>query len=68
MKKYRIGTIATAYIDLGVFEAENEEEAIEKAFEAQGSDVITLCYHCSHKVGELILSDREGDIEVEEVE
>lgn len=68
MAKYRVGTIATTYVDLGEFEADSKDEAIEKAFEAQGCNVIKLCYHCAHKVGELYLSDRDEDIEVEEME
>ena len=66
--KYRVGTVATTYVNLGEFEADSKDEAIEKAFEAQGCDTITLCYHCSRTVGDLTLSDREEDIEVEEIE
>lgn len=68
MAKYRVGTIAATYINLGEFEADSEEEAIEKAFEAQGTDTISLCYHCSRNVGELTLSSRDEDIEVEKIE
>lgn len=68
MAKYRVGTAVVGFKDLGIFEADSEEEAIEKAFEEQGCDVISLCYHCSNEVGELLLSDREEDIEVELVE
>ena len=66
--KFRVGTIATTYVDLGEFEADTKDEAIEKAFDAQGCDTISLCWECSRKVGELTLSSDDEDIEVEVVE
>lgn len=65
---YNVSALATTVIDLGDFEANSEEEAIEKAMEKQGCDTISLCWQCSRKVGELTLSDRDEDIFVEEIE
>lgn len=66
--KYKVYTIATATIELGEIEADSKEEAIEKALVAQGDDTISLCYHCSQKVGQLVLSDQDEDIFVEELD
>ncbi len=64
--KYRVGTIATTYVDLGVVEANNEEEAVEIAMGRLECDTISLCWECSQKVGELTISCNDEDIEVEE--
>lgn len=65
--KYNVSVLATAVIDLGDVEADSREEAIEKAMEKIGSDKIPLCYECSQKVGELLISDREEDFSVIEL-
>lgn len=65
--KYNVSVLATTVIDLGDFEANSKEEALEKAMEKQGSDTISLCWQCSREVGELTLSDREEDIFIEEL-
>jgi phosphoribosyl-ATP pyrophosphohydrolase len=65
--KYRVGTIATTYVDLGVVEANNKEEAVEIAMERLGCDTISLCWECSRKVGELTISCDDEDIEIEEI-
>lgn len=65
--KYNVSALATTVINLGDVEASSKEEAIEKAMERQGSDTISLCWHCSREVGDLTLSDRDEDIFVEEL-
>lgn len=65
--KYNVSVVATTVIDLGNFEADSREKAIEMAMEKQGCDTISLCWQCARKVGELTISDRDEDIFVEEL-
>lgn len=46
MKKFRVYGLFTASKCLGEFEAENEQEAIEKGL-GSDSNHASLCYHCS---------------------
>ena len=63
MKKFDVYTQVVGSYHMGQFEAETEEEAIKMAWDKVGSNNISLCYHCSHEVGELYLSDNDEDIE-----
>lgn len=66
--RYNVSALATTVIDLKEIEADSREEAIDKAMERQGSDTVQLCWHCSRKVGDLTLSDRDEDIFTEELD
>ena len=67
MKRYNVYTQAVGCYFMGQFEAESEEQAIEMAWDKVGSNDVSLCYHCSREIGGLYLSDKDEDIEVEEV-
>ena len=61
MKKFRVVGILSASVDLGVYEAESEKEAIELAYSSDTANSNpTLCHKCAHEV-------EIGDIYKEEV-
>ena len=60
MAKFRVYGIATASKFLGVYEAENADEARAKA-QDDGEYYISLCHQCAHEV-------EVGDIYEEHVE
>ena len=51
MKKFRVLGILSASVDLGVYEAESKEDAIEQAYANPEANLKpTLCCKCSHDV------------------
>ncbi len=51
MKKYRVIGLIGASADLGVYEAEDEEGAIEKAMDSdKGRYCPTLCHQCAREI------------------
>lgn len=52
MKKYRVIARTIVFKEVGVFEAESEQEAIVMAFD-EGDTDLNLCYHCSKDVGDV---------------
>ena len=63
MKRYRATGVITGGKYLGEVEAENAEEAMEKAWDLPDT-YVSLCHQCSHKVGEISIEE----IEVEEIQ
>lgn len=59
MKKYGVWGIIGASVYLGDFEAESEEEAIEKAGETGCAP--TICYQCAREVDLGDIYDYEAD-------
>lgn len=50
MPKYRIYAKAIASKYIGEFEANNEQEAIEKAELSDACHIQSLCHQCSHEM------------------
>lgn len=51
MKKFRVFGIASASVEIGVYEAENADEAIALADEDRNANWHpSLCHHCSREV------------------
>lgn len=61
MMKYYVSVKASTTVFLGEVDADNKNEAIQKAVEEQGDDTIQLCWGCSQQVGEIKLSDKDED-------
>jgi hypothetical protein len=61
MPKYRVygKVVGTKY--LGMFEAENERDAIEKGFESDDVS-ITLCHSCEDQVDGLEVEDAHAEL------
>ena len=58
MAKYEISALYTTVKYCGEVEAENMEEAIDKAYELGLIEhSIGLCWHCSQKLDDLYLDD-----------
>jgi len=64
MKKYRVYGLVSGSVDLGDYEAESEEKAIEMANDnSEVNWYPGLCHHCA---GEIDLGDIH-DVEVDEL-
>ena len=50
-KKFRVIGLVSASIDLGVYEAETKEEAIDMAYDNDNTNFHpTVCTHCSKEI------------------
>ena len=66
MTKYRVGALVSSMI-YDEFEAEDEEQAMEKMQDKWGDRSIDLCFKCSEQVSGLTVSEDMDTYEVEEI-